>query len=494
MKRRAPTNKRGVGAAQAEQVRPFVSALGENTTVQRLDLRGNALGNSGVRAVAKALRNNDAIQEADLRDNGPLSSGTALSVYFSMGDRNRRCKLGMLSFDSIVEDAVERCAKQFGIAKDAALAIASADPVMAGLRAMCEDLQSRHFQPAEFARHEELAQRTANRIKFLQYLEAHPEIEEQPLKNPVVIMGLWRTGTTKLFNLMARCTGARSPQLWEIWYPTPPPTRDNYKNDPRIEKARKRCDDMFAIGIMNRSIHDMDAVFPEECMFIMRECHYCLEYLFNQTYPNYLRWLASQDMRDAYRTCRQFYQLLGSKYQPDNHWLLKAPLHLSFMDLMLEEYGQDTKMIFCHRDPVATVGSTLSLYIGIAHSEWDDADRHHNASRFLLNYCIEAWRKAMKKLDEMEAEGRGSQICHVYYNDVMRDPIGTIRAASRELQLPEFDEQPLKDWLEANPKGKHGAHRYTLEQFGVTKADVYRGFAPYYARFFPDVKIELSKL
>ena len=44
-------------------------------------------------------------------------------------------------------------------------------------------------------------------------------------------------------------------------------------------------------------------------------------------------------------------------------------------------------------------------------------------------------------------------------------------------------ERAMRAFLAANPKDKHGAHRYSLEQFGLDADEQDRRFAAYRARF-----------
>lgn len=76
-----------------------------------------------------------------------------------------------------------------------------------------------------------------------------------------------------------------------------------------------------------------------------------------------------------YESCREFYQVLSSKYPPDSHWVMKAPYHLLNLDLLVEAYSPDeTCLVFCHRDPIESVASSLSLWVGLGKSEWRDYD------------------------------------------------------------------------------------------------------------------------
>jgi hypothetical protein len=41
----------------------------------------------------------------------------------------------------------------------------------------------------------------------------------------------------------------------------------------------------------------------------------------------------------------------------------------------------------------------------------------------------------------------------------------------------------MQSFLDSNPKNKHGVHRYTLEQFGLSRADQAARFHDYCERF-----------
>jgi hypothetical protein len=48
----------------------------------------------------------------------------------------------------------------------------------------------------------------------------------------------------------------------------------------------------------------------------------------------------------------------------------------------------------------------------------------------------------------------------------------------------------MNDFLAANPKNKHGVHRYTLEQFGLSRSAELARFQRYCERFAIPVRAE----
>src|SRR5690349_10011821 len=64
------------------------------------------------------------------------------------------------------------------------------------------------------------------RLKIDDYIRRNPEVLDVPIKAPVVVLGIPRTGTTLASNLLATDPARRSILSWESDDPVPPPTRE----------------------------------------------------------------------------------------------------------------------------------------------------------------------------------------------------------------------------------------------------------------------------
>jgi hypothetical protein len=72
------------------------------------------------------------------------------------------------------------------------------------------------------------AQHTINagltdRLKIYDYLQSHPEVEQEQVQRPVFIVGLPRTGTTALHHMLNQDATNHTLRLWEAQNPVPPP-------------------------------------------------------------------------------------------------------------------------------------------------------------------------------------------------------------------------------------------------------------------------------
>src|SRR4029078_12546176 len=73
-----------------------------------------------------------------------------------------------------------------------------------------------------------------SRLRMERDRELYPNIARQEIREPLFIVGLPRSGTTLLQNLLAADPDHRSPLMWEVMAPSPP-TRGDEKR--RIQRA-----------------------------------------------------------------------------------------------------------------------------------------------------------------------------------------------------------------------------------------------------------------
>lgn len=75
----------------------------------------------------------------------------------------------------------------------------------------------------------------------------------------------------------------------------------------------------------------------------------------------------------------------------------------------------------------------------------------------------------------------------IAYRDTVLDPVGTVRRIYERFQLPFSPEHArrIEHHVAQHPQDKHGAHKYTPEEFGLDKATL-KGLMPEYRARFAD--------
>ena len=318
----------------------------------------------------------------------------------------------------------------------------------------------------------------SNRLKVHRDFTNHPDILEQPVPRPLFIFGLPRTGTTLLYNLLAQEPGARVPLWWELFQPSPPPEAAARDTDPRIamaDQANRFSDRIFP---MLRSTHATTAKSPEECTFIFQMVFSTAFFALTDYMPTYGRWLMQRDMVPAYRYYRSVLQLLQWR-TPGTHWTLKSPHHLFHLDALLKVFP-DACIIFTHRDVAKTVGSTCSMLAILRRVNSRNADPARIGST-VLDFLAAGVDRTMEVRERADA----GQFHDLDYRDLMADPKRQARRALDHFGYP-FDESMtagMDRWMKANRQHKHGVHRYSLEQFGLSAEQVEARFSDYIARY-----------
>ncbi|HET7074178.1 MAG TPA: sulfotransferase [Mycobacterium sp.] len=318
-----------------------------------------------------------------------------------------------------------------------------------------------------------------NRLRVVDYLRRHPEVAEERVERPLVILGLPRTGTSLASYLLDQDPQRRSLLTWEAENSVPPSTHESLRADPRCLKKKAELE-ILAEGLKAANIpmvHWDEADGPTECVFVQNQDF--KSYLWEAFMPNsaYADWLLETDMTSAYAYERSVLQLLQSR--APGTWSLKMPSHAVHIEALLATFP-DVRIVWAHRDPFKATASFLRLnYLsrGVLGCEIDTADIVSNVLRQLRAHIT-------RPLKARERIGH-DRFFDLHYAALMRDPIRVVRSlydwAGDELNAP--TEQSMLAWLERNPQDRFGVQPYSLDGTGLTRNDLEPIFAEYLSAF-----------
>ena len=140
----------------------------------------------------------------------------------------------------------------------------------------------------------------ATRLKTTAYLKVRPDLLDRPIKRPIFVFGIPRTGTTLLNNLLAADPNRRSPLSWEIDDPIPPPTSQTLYTDPRALKRLEQERAMLAANPDIGKYYRFSAIYPNECLFFMGHDFKNVHWESRGRLPNYRDYLFGDiDMKPA---------------------------------------------------------------------------------------------------------------------------------------------------------------------------------------------------
>ncbi|MEO6808094.1 MAG: sulfotransferase [Isosphaeraceae bacterium] len=313
-----------------------------------------------------------------------------------------------------------------------------------------------------------------NRLKIQDDLTRHPEILDVPIRRPLVVTGLPRSGTTLLHRLLSEDPNGRTLLLWETLEPSPPPMAETYRTDPRIERARRSTKTLYSLAPKIPAAHLFESQTPEECNGLFAHVFAAIMLGFMFDVPDYAQWLAKQELVENYAYFKRQLQLLMWKC-PGDHWVLKAPAHMFGIDALLEVFP-DACIVMTHRDPLQVIPSTCSLGAGFRGIVSDRVDL-----RRLGAEMAESLSEGTERALAARAAADPARFFDVAYPDLVADPVRAARAACEHFGYPCGDEYEarMRRWMAENPQHKHGVHRYSLDEFGLDPDEVRARFSVY---------------
>ena len=320
-----------------------------------------------------------------------------------------------------------------------------------------------------------------NRLSYVNDRKLYPGIAQQKIVKPLFIIGLGRTGSTILHDILAQDPANRAPLTWEVTFPSPPPATATFLTDPRIAQCEAGFPPMDERREKFKAMHPMGAQLSQECVVMMGDAM-CTPLFHNQfRVTEYQDWVdRAGDWAHVYDFHHRQLQHLQSGHAGDR-WVLKTGAHMWGLEHLLRTYP-DARIVFTHRDPVKSLTSYASLTALVRSMGSDEVDRLEVA---------EDWNPRLKRALEHAIAVRSARaypqavFYDMKFSEFIRDQFAVVEKIYDAFNLPMTADAAAKmKWFIAdNPQGKHGIHRYSPEEYGIKPEVVRRDFRPYIERF-----------
>lgn len=326
--------------------------------------------------------------------------------------------------------------------------------------------------------------RLVNRLQVVDWVKRHPEVRAERTPRPLFVVGMLRTGTTILCELLAEDPRNRPLMKWEGLACVPPPRPDTFETDPRIAQMIETVEFQMDMVPDMRAVHYEPGDGPTECVALLTQSFRAQDLacgLFQS--PSYLEWYRSCDFRGAYdyeKLCLQLLQSGGAR----GSWSLKAPGHMHALDDLFAVFP-DARIIVTHRDPLKVVPSSMSLSLVTR----PHALTNGKSEAETLAYYRGMWMDELSLMVERMLSSRDrlgeERFFDLHFHDFMRDPVETVRRAYAHFgdELSAEAEAGMRRHLRHSPRGKHGKNAYTLEGYGLDSGVIRERFAAYTQRF-----------
>lgn len=327
----------------------------------------------------------------------------------------------------------------------------------------------------------------SSRLLLADLLRRYPEIHDIEIERPIIVVGLPRSGTTHLVNLIAADRRRRALPYWESQEPFPRrgDATDVNGMDPRFLRSVAEHEYAKTVTPHLQAMHDrFPAAIEEEIELLDIDfASYVLEW--HARVPQWRDYYLTLNQFEHYAYLRTILKALTFLRGP-RRWVLKSPQHAEQLRPLIETFP-DATVAFTHRDPVAVIQSAVTM---LAYG--DRIRRHDIDPSGLVDYWvdrIERLLRACVRDRDLLGEDRSLDVLFHELNGNEMSILGQLYALNGT-NLPAQTEADLQSYLEANPRGKHGRMVYDLARdFGRSAEQIRSRFGFYFERF--GVKEEL---
>jgi len=315
--------------------------------------------------------------------------------------------------------------------------------------------------------HAYLVRYCANRLLIQDAWKRNPEILREEIAEPVIVVGLPRSGTTHLVNLLAADERFHSLPLWESYEPVPLPGEAPLPDgtDPRYQRCADAWAGMQRSTPLIASMHPMNPDHIHEELELMGPdfASYNFEWLAHS--PKWRDHYYATDQTPHYEYMKNVLRLVQWRRGPERkRWVLKCPQHLEQLPVLRKVFP-DATVVFTHRDPLAVIQSTITM-LGY--------NQRMSRKRVALETLLEYWCDRIEHLLRACVRDRelvpASQSFDSPFHVLMADPLATLEQvyAKAALELTATARGQLIRYVDDHPRGKQGQVVYDLRaDFGV---------------------------
>jgi hypothetical protein len=306
------------------------------------------------------------------------------------------------------------------------------------------------------------------RVRAERLLARYPDILDQPIQRPVIIMGPMRSGSTRVQRLLASDPRFAWTRLHESLFPVPSWRRD-----------RKRVIAAAAVHRLLRSlnpaiqrIHPSGAMQPDEEFghlgFAMTSAQAAVQWYV----PGLV---AAERTRDWSPVMAELLMLLrlnawargGTKQK---RWVLKCPAYGDMADALFDAFP-DASVVHLSRDPVKVVASSASLVF--------EQRRIHSDAVDPKKIGQEWFKRTLQRQQTQEAARSHHPTVasfDLYYDEVSSDWKGAMHRLYRFLGEPLTAGAMIAMSRYLSGAKDHEGHQYDPREFGLDEEEVRRAF------------------
>lgn len=308
----------------------------------------------------------------------------------------------------------------------------------------------------------------ANRARMHALWQRHPDILDQQVWAPIIILGQMRSGSTRVQRLLACDPRLAHTRFFESWNPVPARTRRLAIDDRRLRgwialRAARWLNPDFDV------IHPTGTAQPDEEIGFHNIAIFGSAYEAQWRVPSFAAACETMDTRPIYGEFRRLLQTIAwlRREPAGRRWILKLPQMTQDLDSVLATFP-DARLICLDRPASALVASSASLVHNQMRVQSNAVDPHWIGREWLRKVALRQRRTASAR-----ARFRGPQV-DVGFDEIDVDWRAAMRKVYAMLGMPLLPEVEARmaRYLKQKRHRKLTNHLYSLEQFGLSEAEV----------------------
>ena len=267
-------------------------------------------------------------------------------------------------------------------------------------------------------------------------------LTEAEVKEPLFILGHWRSGTSYLHNLISLDERFAHPTVWRVLNPHTFLTTERYSAIVKLASPKTRLLDSMELGA--------DMPFEDEFATCGTLCSPFLAEAFPRQadfYDRYLtfRTVPPEDVARWKESLLLFYKKLTWKF--GRPLVLKSPPHTGRIALLLEMFP-DARFVHIHRHPFAVFRSTRGQARTMQRTLCLQTSNSPNLDARIIRRYRTLYDAFFEERD-LIPDGR---LHEIRFEDLERDPVAQLRGLYEALDIPGFEafRPSLEDYVSAN--------------------------------------------
>lgn len=296
------------------------------------------------------------------------------------------------------------------------------------------------------------------------YLDRHPSVASEPISRPVIVVGLYRSGTTLLHRLLASAPGALVPRAAELYFPLV----GNHTGRALDIARRRRMRRMLTLAHLAipdlARLHRIDVDSPEEATALLDNAGLGVYFIHAFGAHAHGDRLAAADLTPAYRAMRTQLQLLQHLGSRRGRWILKCPFSLGHLRSVLDVFP-DADVVWIHRDPALSLSSVCRLSATLQASFRARVSRADIGAFWHANY-----RDTLERAGNTRRQCRPGSIIDIDYRQIVTHPDRTMAAIGERLDL-EFPASRIAEAL-GTTRNAGAPLPHALADFGLMEEEI----------------------